>query len=126
MKAMRKRTALIIDDSAFMRGLIREILSNNNFRVVGEAENGQIGAEKFKTLKPDIVNTDVVMDEACGMTAIELIMRHDPDAKIIVISSMIGQKFFADEAMSKGAKALIPKPVKEKTLIEAIQRVMQG
>jgi two-component system chemotaxis response regulator CheY len=124
MISKRKMTALIIDDSAFMRSLIKNILYKNGYRVVGEAENGKIGAEKYKILRPDFVTTDVVMDEANGIAALELIMGHDPGAKVIVVSSMITQKPVADEALSKGAKALVPKPVDENILIGAILNIM--
>jgi CheY-like chemotaxis protein len=74
MLSDRKKTVLIVDDSAFMRNLIKDMLHENGLRVVGEAENGKIGAEKYKALKPDIVTLDFYMDEATGSAAIELIM----------------------------------------------------
>ena len=125
MRTERKKTVLIIDDSEFMRGLIKSILNRNGFRVVGEAENGKIGVEKYKQLRPDIVTSDVIMDETCGLTALEQIMEHDPDAKVIIISSMMGQKWFIDEAELKGAKAIITKPIDAFALIEAFRTCIQ-
>ena len=123
VRAERKKTVLIIDDSEFMRGLIKSILNRNGFRVVGEAENGKIGVEKYKQLRPDIVTSDVIMDETCGLTALEQIMEHNPNAKVIVISSMMGQKWYADEAKLKGAKAILTKPIDAFSLIEAFRGI---
>ena len=50
---------LVVDDAAFMRMMIKDILSKNGFEVVGEAENGQIAVEKYKELKPDLVTMDI-------------------------------------------------------------------
>ena len=123
MQTIRKKTVLIIDDSGFMRSLIKDIMQRNGFRVVGEAENGKIGAEKYKILKPDIVTTDVIMDDGDGMSALEQILEYDPNAKVIVISSMISQKLFAEEALQKGAKAVVDKPVEEVDLVNAIMSI---
>jgi len=123
MQQKRKKTVLIIDDSAFMRGLIRDVLQRNGYRVVGEAENGEVGVEKFKQLRPDIVTSDVIMGEASGLSALEQIIAHNPDAKVVMISSIMEQKPVAVEALEKGAAAIVTKPVIEKELIEALSGI---
>ena len=123
MQPQRKKTVLIIDDSSFMRGLIRDILNRHGYRVVGEAENGINGVEKFKLLKPDIVTADIVMDEEGGMAALDHIMHQNPDAKVIMISSLMNQAPYITEAKSKGASAFVCKPIDEKTLIDAITSI---
>jgi two-component system chemotaxis response regulator CheY len=77
MPFSRKKTVLLIDDSTFMRNLIKSIITKHGFRVVGEAENGIIGVEKYKTLRPDIVTLDLNMDEATGDEALDLILGYD-------------------------------------------------
>ena len=57
---------LVVDDAAFMRMMIKDILTKNGFEVVGEAENGQVAIEKYKELKPDLVTMDITMPEWTG------------------------------------------------------------
>jgi two-component system chemotaxis response regulator CheY len=93
-------------------------------RMIEMAENGKIGTEKYKMLKPDIVTMDFNMDEADGMEALDLILAHNPDANIIMVSSMMGMRPYAEAAMAKGAKAVTTKPVDEKKLIAAMQSLL--
>ena len=104
-------TVLIIDDSNFMRTLIKNIVKKQGLTVVGEAENGEIGTAKYKELAPDIVTLDLVMDEKDGLATLEHIIDHNPEAVVIMLSSMLGQKYFADKAKSLGAKEILTKPI---------------
>ena len=120
----RKKTALIVDDSAFTRRVIKGILNRCGFRVVGEAENGNTCIEKYKLLRPDIVTLDIVMDEASGLLALEQIIAHNPDAIVVIISAMTGQVPFVVEANAKGAAAIVTKPIEENDLIEALSSIL--
>ena len=72
---------LIVDDAAFMRMMIRDVLTKNGYDVLGEAENGQKAIEKFKELKPDLVIMDITMPEVDGIQAVKEIKKQDPGAK---------------------------------------------
>ena len=124
MVSENRKTALIIDDSDFMRAMVRSILVKNGFHVAGEAKDGKIGIEKFKSLNPDIVVTDILMEGTSGFEVIEEIKKHNPDAKIVVVSSVVKQKPYADELLAKGASVLVPKPVLEDVLTDAIDSIM--
>ena len=116
------KTVLIVDDSALMRRLLRRIVIKNGYDVVGEATNGKLGFEKFKELKPDIVTMDLVMDEMNGLDALKLIIEDDPDANVIMVSSM-GQEVVVRDAIVTGAKNFLLKPFDEKQVIEAIKKI---
>lgn len=79
---------LIVDDAAFMRMMIKDILVKNGFDVVGEAENGAQAVEKFKETSPDLVTMDITMPEMDGITALKEIKQIDASAKIIMCSAM--------------------------------------
>ena len=64
---------LIVDDAAFMRMMIKNILTKNGYEVVGEAENGQVGFELYKQLKPDLVTMDITMPEMSGIEGVKAI-----------------------------------------------------
>lgn len=107
---------LIVDDAMFMRTLLKRILEDKGFNVVGEAENGLEAVKLYSVLKPDIVTMDITMPEVDGIRAVELIKSEDPDANIVMVSAM-GQQDMVTRALQAGAKDFISKPfVKEKAL----------
>jgi len=104
-------TVLIIDDSDFMRTLIKNIVTNQGFTVVGEAESGRTGAIKYIELRPDVVISDYVMDDMDGITGLRQIIGYNPDAVVIMLSSLMGQQVYVDEAKAIGAKEVLAKPI---------------
>jgi two-component system, chemotaxis family, chemotaxis protein CheY len=119
---MNKRV-LIVDDAVVMRMMIKGILSKNGFEVVGEAQNGVEAVEKYRQLQPDLVTMDMVMPEMDGITAVKQIVATDPNAKIIMCTSM-GQQALVVEAIQAGAKSFITKPFQPPKILETIQKVL--
>lgn len=113
------RKFLIVDDSSFMRKILKSILVKNGYTVIGEAENGKIAIEKYVQLQPDIVTMDVTMNEMSGIEALGEIKKIDGDAKVIMVSAM-GQEVIVREAISLGAKGFLVKPFEERTVLSAI------
>ena len=114
---------LIVDD-AFMRLAIRKALEKNNFEVVGEAANGLEAVKKYIELKPDAVTLDITMEEMTGIDALRVILRSDPNAKVIMISAM-GQEAMVREALINGAKSFIVKPFKDEQVIKVLNQVLE-
>ncbi|GGG21865.1 chemotaxis protein CheY [Lysinibacillus alkalisoli] len=119
---MSKRI-LIVDDAAFMRMMIKDILSKNGFEVVGEAADGQQAVEKYNELKPDLVTMDITMPEMDGIAALKEIKGTDPNAIVIMCSAM-GQQAMVIDAIQAGAKDFIVKPFQADRVIEAIQKAL--
>ena len=117
---------LLIDDSTFMRSIIKAIVKKHGYTVIGEAENGRIGLEKYKDLRPDAVILDVTMDEMNGLTALKHIINFDPNAVVIIVSSLSGQKWLYEESISLGAKAVLSKPIDPEKLYEILKQVVSG
>ncbi len=109
-KLIRKISALIIDDSAFMRKSLALMLeSDPDIKVVGSAKNGQEGYELVKNLKPDIVTLDIEMPVMDGLTALKKIMSDCPTA-VIMVSSLTTEGAEATlKALELGAVDFIPK-----------------
>ncbi|WP_226034937.1 response regulator [Aquibacillus saliphilus] len=114
---------LIVDDAAFMRMMIKDILTKNGYEVVGEAQDGAQAVEKYKELSPDLVTMDITMPEMDGITALKEIKKMTPDAKIIMCSAM-GQQAMVIDAIQAGAKDFIVKPFQSERVIEAIQKAL--
>lgn len=112
---------LIVDDAAFMRLSLKNILQNNGFEVVGEAQDGIEAVELYLKFKPDIVTMDITMPKMEGIEALENIIKIDADATVIMVSA-IGQESKVKKAILAGAKGFIVKPFKEETLIKSISK----
>ena len=116
------RTVLIVDDSSIMRRIMKNILTKNGYEVVGEASDGKTGVKKYKELRPDIVTMDVVMDEMDGLEALSRIMGENPDASVVMVSSM-GQEVMVRDAIVLGAKNYLLKPFEEQQVIDALKKL---
>jgi two-component system chemotaxis response regulator CheY len=114
---------LIVDDAAFMRMMVKNILVKEGYEVVGEAENGAQAVEKYKELNPDLVTMDITMPEMDGITAVKEIMKINAAAKVVMCSAM-GQQAMVIDAIQAGAKDFIVKPFQADRVIEAISKVL--
>ncbi|NLC52906.1 MAG: response regulator [Firmicutes bacterium] len=116
------KKALIVDDSLVMRMLLKRILRKNGFEVVGEAENGLIGVEKYQEINPDLVTMDITMPVKDGLTALKEILEINREANVVMVSAM-GQQWFVDEALKYGAKGFLVKPFREENVLKVIQGI---
>ncbi|MEQ8172615.1 MAG: response regulator [Candidatus Eremiobacterota bacterium] len=116
---------LIADDAAFMRMMIKNIVTQNGYELAGEAANGAQAIDKYKALKPDIVTMDIVMPEKTGIEAVKEIIAFDPNAKIIMCSAM-GQQSMVIEAIQAGAKDFIVKPFQPPKVLAAIEKALSA
>ncbi|CAH0121292.1 Protein-glutamate methylesterase/protein-glutamine glutaminase [Paenibacillus sp. CECT 9249] len=121
-KAMTLRI-LIVDDTRFLRIMLTDILTKSGHEVVGEAENGLIGVEKFKELRPDIVMMDISMPEMDGIEALQEIRTIDPKA-IVLICSAMSQRDLISKALKAGANNYVTKPFDSDRINELIKNVL--
>jgi two-component system chemotaxis response regulator CheY len=119
---MRKKRVLVVDDSRFMRTIIKNTISNKGYDVIGEANNGEQAVKMFIDLKPDLVTMDIVMDKETGLQALKEIMNYDKDANVVMCTSM-GQQALVINALALGAKDFVVKPFKEDRIIDALNKI---
>lgn len=117
------KNILVCDDAAFMRMMIKDILTKNGYNVAGEAENGAKAVEKYNELKPDLVLMDITMPEMDGIAALKEIKKIDAGAKVIMCSAM-GQQAMVIESIQAGAKDFIVKPFQAERVLEAVKKVV--
>ncbi len=115
---------MLVDDAAFMRMMLKDILGNNGYEIVGEAENGMVAVDKYAELKPDITIMDITMPEMDGLQAVKEIRTKDPQAKIIMCSAM-GQQTMVIEAIQSGAKDFVVKPFQPERVLEAVGKALK-
>lgn len=120
---MSDKNILLVDDAAFMRMMLKDILTKNGYNVIGEAENGMQAIEKYKELKPNLAILDITMPEMDGIQAAKGIKQVDPNALIIMCSAM-GQQSMVVESIQAGARDFIVKPFQPNRVLEAVQKVL--
>lgn len=114
---------LVVDDAAFMRMMLKDILTKNGYVVAGEADNGLAAIERYIELKPDLVTMDITMPELDGISAVREIRKIDPQAKIIMCSAM-GQQAMVIDAIQAGARDFVVKPFQPERVLEAVSKAL--
>ena len=117
------KNILICDDAAFMRMMIKDILTKNGYEVVAEAANGVEAVELYKSHQPDLVTMDITMPEMDGIEAVKQIKAVNPAAKVIMCSAM-GQQSMVMDAIKAGANDFIVKPFQADRVLEAVKKIV--
>lgn len=114
---------LIVDDSRTSRRILNNLLTENGYEVV-EAENGELGVQKYKEETPDLVTMDITMPVLDGLEALKGIKAYDSGAKVIMVTAA-GQESKVMEAVKHGAAEFITKPFEKEKILETIRKVLQ-
>ncbi|MGI4869836.1 MAG: response regulator [Janthinobacterium lividum] len=121
---MNKRI-LIVDDSFYMRTMLKNMLTDAGYDVVGEAANGQQALEMAVATNPDLITLDVILPDNTGLDVLKGIRLQQPDAKVVMCSA-VGQETIVSEAIENGALAYIVKPFSEERVLEIVGSALQG
>lgn len=114
---------MIVDDAAFMRAILKDMILSAGHEIVGEATNGEEAVRLYSLLRPDLVTMDITMPDMDGVTAVKKIREIAPQAKIIMCSAM-GQQAMVIEAIAVGARDFIVKPIQKDRVVDAINRAL--
>lgn len=114
---------LVVDDAAFMRMMLTNMLVKGGHEVVGQAENGKQAVAMYGSLSPDLVTMDITMPEMDGLAALKSILVLDSGANVVMCSAM-GQQSMVLEAIKGGAKDFIVKPFDEAKILETVEKVV--
>ena len=118
------KTILVVDDAAFMRMMIRDILIREGY-TIQEAVNGRDAVEKYTESRPDLVTMDITMPEMDGIEALLAIKERDPGARILMVSAM-GQQKLIVEALEAGALDFLVKPFQPTKVLETVKKCLQA
>ncbi|MDO8986832.1 MAG: response regulator [Coriobacteriia bacterium] len=117
------KTVLVVDDAAFMRMMIRDILAKEGY-VIHEAVNGRDAVDKYRELQPDLVTMDITMPEMSGLEALRAIRSVDSAARVLMVSAM-GQQKMIVEALESGAMDFLVKPFQPTKVLETVKKCLQ-
>lgn len=117
------RRVLIVDDISFIRSVIKDILIEGKFKVVGEASDGAQALGLYKALKPDVVLLDINMPVLDGIETLKRIRKINKDATVIMCSSLGDQESIIN-AISLGAKDFVVKPFRKERILSAIEKTL--
>ena len=115
---------LVADDASFMRMMIREIVEEEGYEVVGEASDGIEAVEMYRELHPDIVTMDIVMPRRSGIDAVRGIIELEPTA-CIVMCSALGQESLVSESLQAGARNFIVKPFRPESVLTTLREALE-
>lgn len=115
---------MVVDDSEVIRTKIAQALKNEDFEIVGSAENGLEAIEQFTTLKPAVVTMDITMPKMDGLQTVEKMVEMDDDVRILVVSAL-SDKATLIQAMKLGAYGFLCKPFTDLDLFEAIEELIE-
>lgn len=119
-----KNRILIVDDSFYMRTMLKNMLTDAGYDVVGEAANGQQARELATETKPDLITLDVILPDNTGLEVLRDIRQELPDVRIVMCSA-VGQEVIVNEALESGASAYIVKPFSEDKVLEIVSGALQ-
>ncbi len=118
---MTRGRVLVVDDAAFMRRQIRDILEGAGYQVVGEAADGDEALALYDSARPDVVTLDLVMPRRGGLDTLRELRRRDPAARVVVCSSLSDEASIL-EAIRLGARDYLIKPVAGDRLLQAVDK----
>ena len=114
---------LIVDDAAFMREMLRDILTEEGYEIVAEAADGDEAITAYRDCRPDLVMLDIVMPRKSGLEALREIVESDPGANIVMCSAL-GQESLVMEALDAGARDFVVKPFKPERALEVVRKAL--
>ena len=119
-----KKRILIVDDSFYMRTMLKNILTDAGYEVVGEAPNGQTALQLASATKPDLITLDVILPDNTGLDVLKGIKKDQPDMKVVIVSA-VGQEVIVNEAKEHGALDYIVKPFSEDKVLEIVSKALK-
>jgi len=117
------KSVLIVDDSIYMRSLIKSALTGAGFNVVGEAQNGEQAIDLAIELQPDLITLDNILPDMMGFEILKVLKDEGVESKVIMVSA-VGQQTVVNKGLSLGASEYIVKPFTEEDLVSVVNRVI--
>lgn len=120
---MSKRI-MVVDDSRLVRVQMEDVLMGTDYQIVSYCRSGEDAIKQYAEVKPDLVTMDIIMQGMDGLDAAEIILKNNPDARIVMISSLAYGDTF-ERAKAIGTKGFVDKPFHQEQLLKVFGKALQ-
>ena len=120
---MSKRI-MVVDDSRLVRVQLEDVLKGTDYQIAAYCRSGEDAIKQYAEVKPDLVTMDIIMQGMDGLDAAEIILKSNPDARIVMVSSLAYGDTF-DRAKAIGAKGFVDKPFHQEQLLKVFEQALQ-
>jgi len=117
------KSILIVDDSLYMRTVIKDALEEAGYDIVGQAANGEAAIDLAMDLQPDLITLDNILPDMIGTDILAVYKDEGLESKVIMISA-VGQQSVIEQGMELGATDYIVKPFTPEQLVEAVGKAL--
>ena len=119
---MSKRI-MVVDDSRLVRVQLEDVLKGTDYEIAAYCCSGEDAIEQYAAVQPDLVTMDIIMQGMDGLDAAEIILKNNPDARIVMISSLAYDDTF-ERAKAIGAKGFVDKPFHRGQLLKVFEQAL--
>lgn len=119
---MSKRI-MVVDDSRLVRVQLEDVLKGTDYEVAAYCHSGEEAIEQYATVKPDLVTMDIIMQGMDGLDAAEIILKKNPDARVVMVSSLAYDDTF-ERAKAIGARGFVDKPFHREQLLKVFKQAL--
>lgn len=125
MSQIELKSVLVIDDSAYMRSLIRMALrkETKRYQIIGEAGDGKKAIELIYQLQPDIITLDNILPDMMGVEILEFIRYNGIDSKVIMISQLSAGMLY-ERAKVLGVEGYVAKPFESRDILSIMEKII--
>lgn len=120
----KKKRILVVDDSFYMRTIIKNMLTDAGYDVIGEAGTAEEAIAQTGKLQPELITLDLILPDNNGTDLLQKIKGDYPDVKVVVVSA-VGQELILNKAKDLGAANYITKPFDEQEVLKTIKDVLK-
>jgi two-component system chemotaxis response regulator CheY len=119
-----EKTVLVVDDSMYMRTLIKDALTEAGYKVIGEAANGESAIDSAMELNPDLITLDNILPDMIGTDILRVLKGEEELKSKIIMISAVGQESVIQEGIAVGAEDYIVKPFTVEQLVESVEKAL--
>ena len=119
---MSKRI-MVVDDSRLVRVQLEDVLTGTDYEIAAYCRSGEAAIKQYAEVNPALVTMDIIMQGMDGLDAAEIILKDNPDAIIVMISSLAYGDTF-ERAKAIGAKGFVDKPFHQEQLLKVFEQAL--
>ena len=114
---------MVVDDSRLVKVQLQDVLAGTDYEIAAYCRSGEDAIAQYAAVQPDLVTMDIIMKGMDGLDAAEIILKQNPDARIVMVSSLAYDDTF-ERARAIGAKGFVDKPFHQEQLLKVFEQAL--